>query len=155
MQGLIDVIIEVGVRAEGSVNGLINGHQCNQSMCAYKLLHNALCELQWEAYVESIGAEKKVVMHLVVEKLGSGFGRKETADVISGGERKGTVSTFRSFTQKMCRKCNIYILFYIRTWLVWSSSLEALEQAIGSCICPSFRESQPWMSAYDRPNYAK
>ena len=114
MQGLIDVIIEVGVRAEGSVNGLINGHQCNQSMCAYKLLHNALCELQWEAYVESIGAEKKVVMHLVVEKLGSGFGRKETADVISGGERKGTVSTFRSSIRRCAESatftfCSTYV----------------------------------------------
>ena len=155
--GLTDIIIEAGVIAKGSVNGVMNGHHYNRSMRVHKLMLDALCKLQWEAYVENLSAEEKVVIHSIVERLELGYKRREIADVINDGEFQGLVSAFRSFTHKMCTEN--------ATFAFWSTYLSMVENVLlltratrtgnWDLHISIIKRILPWMFAYDRPNYAR
>ena len=51
--GLADILVEAGVVAEGSLNGVMSGH-CNRSIHANKIIYEAMEELRSQEYLESV-----------------------------------------------------------------------------------------------------
>ncbi|KAJ8048057.1 hypothetical protein HOLleu_00223 [Holothuria leucospilota] len=60
--GLGDIVVESGLIAQGSVNGVMNGHHYNRSMRAHKVMHDALRQLQLEAFVDSFSTEDEQIV---------------------------------------------------------------------------------------------
>ena len=46
--GLMELCVEAGVVAEGSISGVMEGRQYNRSMRAHKLVYEALMRLVWK-----------------------------------------------------------------------------------------------------------
>lgn len=56
LSGLEDLLIESGVVAGGSINGMINGHMYNRSIRSHKILYESLGRLQLDSLLENAGA---------------------------------------------------------------------------------------------------
>lgn len=52
--GIEDILIEAGVVAQGSMNGVMSGHMYNRSVRAHKLLFEAFSRLQFKHFLNSI-----------------------------------------------------------------------------------------------------
>jgi hypothetical protein len=48
--GMDDILMESGIVAAGSLNGVISGHHYNRAIHAHKLLAEAMSRLRWEAF---------------------------------------------------------------------------------------------------------
>ena len=49
--GLGDILVEAGVVAEGSLNGVMSGHHYNRSIHAYKIIYEAMEERRFQEYL--------------------------------------------------------------------------------------------------------
>ena len=97
------------------------------------------------------------MIHSIVERLESGYKRREIADVINDGEFQGLVSAFRSSTHKMCTEN--------ATFAFWSTYLSMVENVLlltratrtgnWDLHLSIIKRILPWTFAYDRPNYAR
>ena len=50
--GLADILIESGVVAYGSMNGVLEGRHYNIAIRAYEIVLEALIRLKWKAFIE-------------------------------------------------------------------------------------------------------
>ncbi|PIK44379.1 hypothetical protein BSL78_18773 [Apostichopus japonicus] len=155
--GLSDILIESGVIALGSINGVMNGHHYNRSMRAHKLMHDALRNLQWEAYIESVPEQERLTINDILTKLKSGFHKKEVSSIVSSNDFQSVVSSFQDFLAKMNKESP--------TFAFWSSYVNMVENVLlltratrtgnWQLHLSIIRRILPWMFAYDRPNYSR
>lgn len=58
LSGLDDILIEAGVVAQGSIAGMLSGHNYNSSLRAHKITYEALARLQLQQFVNSLDEVK-------------------------------------------------------------------------------------------------
>jgi len=69
--GLEDILIESGVVAAGSINGVLSGHHYNRSMCTHKLMFEALHRTRWKAFCETLTTEEQAEITTILAHLRS------------------------------------------------------------------------------------
>jgi len=71
--GLEDVMIESGIVASGSMNGVMNGHHYNRSMRSHKIVAEALQKLRFEAFLQTCTEEELHAITSTTENLAQSF----------------------------------------------------------------------------------
>lgn len=152
--GLEDILIESGIVAQNSINGVTSGHHYNRSIRAHKLMSEALHKLRYKGFVQQHGIENDIssmftqIGEEIVEQNGQTFISNENLEKHLQ-EYIGFVSTKNSNS----------------TYAFWSSYLEMVEILLifiratreGNWLLhlSAVRSMLPWFFAYDRVNYSR
>ena len=150
-------MIESGLVAQSSLNGVMNGHHHNRSMRAHKITYEALRRLQWEVYMDSLNEEELTVVNDTINKLATGFHNNDILGVVSSESFTGLATSFTEFNKKISKESP--------TVAFWMSYMEMVENVLlltratrtgnWELHVSAVRNILPWMFAYDRPNYAR
>lgn len=148
--GLRDILIESGVVAEGSVNGVLSGHHYNRSIYAVKVMFEAFQRLRFSCFIESLSDEDRELFK----------------DLLSS--KVNEVSWDSPNLNDLFQKYNAFIKARREedpTFDFWSSFIEIASLLLN--FVRATRESRwdlhvavvrlmmPWFFAYDRTNYAR
>ena len=149
--GLSDILIEAGVVAEGSLNGVISGHHYNRSIHAYKIVYETMEELRFQEYLESVDEAKyeKIVStltainwenHAEVEEniLDTQLEYEEWV-----GKRREENATFEFFSS---------LIDIVSLLLVFIRATRTSDFNLHLAV---IEHMMPWYFAYDRTNYAR
>ena len=154
--GLEDIMIESGIVAQGSINGVMNGHHYNRSMRSHKCVMEALQRLRWQVFLNTLPDEEKDSVLGVLVILQSSFPSAAFQEHVQS-ERFADV--LKSYSQFISTHSND------PTFAVWSSYIEMVELLLlfvratregnWDLHLSSIRSLLPWFFAYDRTNYSR
>ncbi|KAJ8050587.1 Vesicular integral-membrane protein VIP36 [Holothuria leucospilota] len=155
--GLADIMIESGLIAQGSINGVMNGHHYNRSMRANKIMCDALCYLQWESYMASLNDDQKGRVQEVMAQLHDAYSTDSLMDYLTAPQYIDMVSSFNTYIEKKINES--------ATFAFWSCYIQMVENVLQltratrsgnwELHLSAVRKILPWMFAYDRHNYAR
>ena len=154
--GLQDILIESGVVAPGSINGVMNGHHYNRSVRCHKLMAEALHTLRWKAFLESVSEENAERYGEKVKCLNASFPSQQYAEFQKEDSFQAMMRAYDMFVQQRSNDA---------TFAFWMSYLEMVENVLlfiratregdWSLHLAAVRVLIPWMFAYDRTNYSR
>lgn len=152
LSGIEDVLVEAGVVADGSINGVISGHNYNRSLRAHKILYEAMSRLQIDCFVSSlddlaaeafrnVAKEIREVNTTNVVSLQMIEIEKRYAEFVSARSAESAMFKFWSSYQEAIRT----LLMFIRATREsnWDAHVTILRKMI------------PYFFALDRQNYAR
>jgi hypothetical protein len=155
--GLYNILIESGIVAEGSVNGVLSGKCYNRSIRCHKIMFEAISRLLWTEFLDSVSNEERLhcsemSLHLHHNyKLGILKKNELPEDFLSILEK------FNDFVAKNCQT-NITFAFWI-SYLDMVGSLliflRATRNADWNLHLAAVEEIIPWFFSYDHVNYAR
>ncbi|KAK6175747.1 hypothetical protein SNE40_014140 [Patella caerulea] len=114
--GLHDVLVEAGIVAGSSINGVLEGKHYNRSMNAHKLMFEALYCLKLKAFYESQTEETQQKLNLFFTYLADQYPSQLSTDLSSSEEFQDVVTMLNEFDKQQCMT---HILFgiLISKWL--------------------------------------
>ena len=146
--GLKDIVIESGIVAEGSINGVLSGHHYNRSINTMKVMYEAMERLRISSFLESQSEDDLTYFDSAITTIEEFPVSQEFADL------------FEKY-QQFCivrRKED-------PTFELWSSFLEmvsllliflrATRESDWNLHVAVLRLMMPWYFAYDRTNYSR
>ena len=156
--GLQDIIVEAGIVAVGSINGVLSGKHYNRAMRVHKLVYEALERLRFKAFMDSLSKEDEECVRSKIQRLQESFDSKtDFADVLSS-----------EYMNELSLKYDLFITHESEnrpTFALWSSYLSMVGSLLSflRATCTSdwllhldaVRLMIPWFFAYDRVNYAR
>jgi hypothetical protein len=159
--GFEDIVIEAGIVAPSSIDGVMSGHHYNRSMRAHKLLFEALHRLRWNKFMETKSEDEcqkfmNILCNLKSVELGDAFCEFITDD----GDIQAMLQSYESYVDQT-RKVSPNS----PTFDFWSSYIDMVELLL--LFVRATRDGQwelhlaaldgmlPWFFAYDRINYAR
>ncbi|KAJ8023132.1 hypothetical protein HOLleu_38227 [Holothuria leucospilota] len=155
--GLADILVESGIVAHGSLNSVMNGHHYNRSVRAHKVMYEALCKLQWQAYLDSLNESELSSATEIVKLLHCGYLCKNMNEPLQSSAFNNLVASFKEFISKMVKEN--------ATFAFWASYVEMVQQLLfltratrtgnWELHLAAIRNILPWMFACDRTNYAR
>ena len=155
--GLRDLLVEAGVVAEGSMNGVLNGHHYNRSIRAHKLLYESLQRLRLQTFLDSLQEAEAKEMLDAIRKLDLSFPTESFTDACDTEDFQIVKDRYQIFVEEQKEKSP--------TFAFWSSYIEMVQLLL--LFIRATRESNwqwhmstirlmlPWFFAYDRVNYAR
>ena len=154
--GFRDILIESGLVAEGSVNGVLNGHHYNRSVRAHKIVYEALHRLSWTSFLDSLSPEDSAATVALGCELNSAYPTDRFIDIVKSEVFESIVERFNSFVEDS-KKNATFAFWYSYLELVHSLLLfiRATREGDWSLHLSSLRNIMPWFFSYDRTNYAR
>ena len=155
--GLRDVLIEAEVIAQGSINGVLNGHHYNRSIRAHKLMYESLQRLRFQAFLDSLPENDSQKILDMLTDLDLSYPSASFTDACKGEVFNTALDMYQKFVHDKS-KAN-------PTFALWSSYIEMVQLLL--LFVRATRESNwqwhistirlmlPWFFAYDRVNYAR
>lgn len=158
--GLVDILIESGVIAYGSMNGVLEGRHYNRAIRAHKIVLEALFRLKWKAFIQWLQHRG-----LKLDSLA------DVEEQLKDLRKELCPETYEAFIQNTAYKDIIgqYEIFckeehgvlfsfwdsYIEMIMLLLRFIRATRIGCWDLHLLSVREMLPWMFAYDRTNYAR
>lgn len=156
--GLQDILIESGTVAEGSMNGVLNGHHYNRCIRAHKLLFEALQRLCWDAFIDNIeDAETAISTQNLAEDLQCTYPSEEFITKAESEQLKDILEQYDAFVANSSQSNPTFQFWYsyiemVQTLLLF---IRATREGDWDLHLSSLRSMMPWFFAYDRMNYAR
>eukprot|EP00057_Strongylocentrotus_purpuratus_P015294 XP_011669768.1 PREDICTED: uncharacterized protein LOC105440883 [Strongylocentrotus purpuratus] len=154
--GLQDIIIESGLIATGSVNGVLSGHHFNRSLRAHKLLCEAMERLRWLSFMKTLPDEQQEEASDVLLKMHTTFPSSDHRKVIEGEQFEALLDEYSLFIETQSSR---------PTFAFWSSYIEMVESLLlfnratkegnWPLHLSAARSLLPWFFAYDHLNYSR
>ena len=154
--GFQDVIIEAGVVATGSLEGVISGHHYNRSIRTHKLMCEALQRLRWQAYLDILSAEEREAATEIANDLQTAFPAEAFDNLVMSEKFLKVKRGYENFIKDNTSN---------KTFQFWSTYISMVEdlllflrgtrEANWSLHLSSVRSILPWFFAYDGINYAR
>ena len=155
--GLKDVFIESRIVTEGSLTGVMNGHQYNQSIQAHKITLDALMRLRFEAFLDTLNDYDETAALKVIGDMYYSFPSSDFIILTNGSEFSGLLTTYNDFISRMRRTLPTFdhwstYIDMVQTLLLF---IQATRESNWELHLAALRKMLPWYFAYDRPNYAR
>jgi hypothetical protein len=149
--GLNDILVEAGVVAEGSLNGVISGHHYYRSIHAYKIVYETMEGLRFQEYPETTDEAKyeEIISSITTVDWDNHADVEEIIQKIQleyGNwveKRRNGNPTFEFFSSLI----DIISLLLVFTRATRTSDFNPHLAVI--------EHMMPWYFAYDRTNYAR
>ena len=94
------MLIESGLVSEGSIVGVLSGKHYNRSIANHKIIYEALQQLRFEAFVETLEDELKKYIQSIVEAAGDAFFGDKLKNFIESEEFAGLIHRYNSFIEE-------------------------------------------------------
>ena len=162
--GLRDLCTESGVIAEGSIDGVMDGHKYNRAVRLHKLMYEALMRLAWKGFLSWMEAtHMNDMIHLdetlmIIDGLGNEVSQTSLNTVLENKSCARILEWFKAYCEFL-RSGNGNLSAF------WMSYLDMVEILLGLIRASregdwmlhmaSIRAMIPWCFAYDRMNYAR
>lgn len=155
--GLQDLMIEAGIVAPGSINGVVSGHNYNRSIRAHKLTFEALDRLRFTMFLDTISPETADRYMSLLNKMESAYPDAQFQQYLIGDD-------FTYLMQEYAQHVSAHSASN-PTYAFWSSYIDmvqtllmfirATRQSDWNLHVDTIRLMLPWYFAYDRVNYAR
>jgi hypothetical protein len=155
--GLQDILIESEVVAQGSINGVMNGHHYNRSIRAHKLMFEALQRLRFEKFLESLPTESKNSQKALLTQLIKSYLTGSLQDRTSHDDFSTLQKQYESFVDEQSSINPTFAFWssYIDIVQLLLAFVRATRESDWSLHVSALRFMMPWFFAYDRINYAR
>ncbi|XP_070548281.1 uncharacterized protein [Ptychodera flava] len=154
--GLEDIMIESGILAQGSVNGVMSGHHYNRSVRCHKLVAEAMHRLRFNEFLDSLTEEEHLPVIAYLLDLRDSYPHSFT-DAVNTEEMKQLQQKYTDHIQKCCES-NVNYAF-------WSSYLNMVQLLLlfirgtregdWHLHLAAIRQMLPWYFAYGKVNYSR
>ena len=152
LSGIEDVLIDAEVVAQGSIAGVLNGHNYNRSIRAHKIMYEGLSRLLLKSFVDSLDDLSSQAYKNVAESLVNGNHRHFcTPQLLEVHE------LFKNFiaTQSAASPMFSYWCTYIQAVLMVLMFVRATRESDWKAHVETFRLMLPFFFSLDRQNYAR
>ena len=159
--GLIELAVESGVVAGGSIEKVLNGKNYNRAVRMHKIFYEALIRLLINAFESSVGEDQKVILDLktaTVEELKLNLGLEKSTALLESNDIQRWYEMFTCSVESMTNNGSDLSKF----WLSYLELCELLLNLIFATRSGNWKlylacieEVIPWTFAYDRQNYAR
>ncbi|KAG8180959.1 hypothetical protein JTE90_024708 [Oedothorax gibbosus] len=149
-------MVESGIIAEGSVNGILSGKHYNRSIRCHKLVYEALSRLLWNAFLGLLSVDQHSESIKICERLCELF----ELGILREELPKNFISLMESFNKFVDEGCKSNA-----TFAFWASYLDmigcllnflrATRSADWSLHLAATEKMIPWFFTYDHVNYAR
>lgn len=152
MSGLEDILVEAGVVAQGSMNGVLSGHMYNRSLRAHKLMFEALARLQLEDFIDNCAQPNEASVS--IEKLYDDY---VNSKVLNSSAALYFFKAFNEYKRERCSSSATYSFWnsYIELVMTLLAFVRATRLSDWNLHLASLRMMLPWYCAYDRVHYAR
>ena len=159
-----DLCIEACVIAEGSVNGVLEGHKCNRAIRLHKLLYEAFFRLMWKGFLswikESRSDEEVHVDNLtmLLEDFCDNIGQHKLNELLDSQSSKHISHLWELYLDHLRNhngKLSTYWLSYMDMVECLFGLLRASREGNWELHLISINAMIPWCFAYDNINYAR
>ncbi|XP_070559922.1 uncharacterized protein [Ptychodera flava] len=154
--GLEDIMIESGILAQGSANGVMSGHHYNRSVRCHKLVAEAMHRVRFNEFLDSLTEEEHLRVITSLIQLRESFPHS-LIDEVETKDIELLQQKYADHVQKCCES-NINYAF-------WNSYLEmvqllllfirATREGNWHVHLSTLRKMLPWYFAYGRVNYSR
>ncbi|XP_070535408.1 uncharacterized protein [Ptychodera flava] len=154
--GLEDIMIESGILAHGSANGVMSGHHYNRSVRCHKLVAEAMQRICFNEFLDSLSEEEHLIVINSLINLRESY-PENFNDEVNTEDMKQLQQKYRDHVQKRCDG-NVNYAF-------WSSYLDmvqllllfirATREGNWHLHLAALRKMLPWYFAYRRVNYSR
>lgn len=154
--GLRDVLIESGVIAPGSINGVMTGKHYNRATRIFRIVYEALHRLRFLSFAKSLNQEDSDLLKITSQMLSD-----KAADTPNAAEvlKDNSFNLVHQKYEEFCTSHSTPMFSF------WSSFLEMMQVVLNFIRATrtgdfrlhlaSIRSMLPWMFAYDRTNYMR
>lgn len=155
--GLQDIIIESGLVAEGSANGVLCGRQYNRSIRMHKIVSEAMEHLRWQAFIKfHDGDEEQEEASNTVEKLQATFPSLLHKQLVNDEEFGSLQARYEKFVvEKSSSPTFAFWSFYIDMVEHLLLFIRATKEGNWLLHLSPVRGLLPWFFAYDHINYSR
>lgn len=155
--GLQDILVESGIVAEGSVQGVLSGNHYNRSMRCHKLLYEAMQRMCWKIFLEQLPQEKADFIQEIASELNASFPGNKYDELVNSATFEAVKEEYNSFISEKSQESPTFKFWisYIEMVDVLLQFVRATREANWELHLSSLRRMIPWFFAYDRPNYAR
>ncbi|CAB3980355.1 Hypothetical predicted protein [Paramuricea clavata] len=78
-----DIVVEAGIVAVGSINGVLSGKHYNRAISAHKLISEALERMRFKTFVDSLAEEEGECVTSLIKRLQDSFhSQTDFADIL-------------------------------------------------------------------------
>ena len=103
-----DVLIESGIISEGSVRGVLSGKHYNRSVMCHKVVYEAMEQLRFESYLDSLDEEEKDAIVSAVSKAMDLFPSEEFHDFLGCPEMEKIYENYNNFIKESWEKSRTF-----------------------------------------------
>jgi predicted DNA-binding ribbon-helix-helix protein len=156
--GFQDIVVEAGIVAVGSINGVLSGKHYNRAMRAHKLMFEALERLRFKAFVDSLAEEEGECVTSLIKRLQDSFhSQTDFADVLGSECVDELAVKYDSFITHESENRPSFALWSSYLSMVGNllSFLRATRTSDWLLHLDAVRLMIPWFFAYDRINYSR
>ncbi|GBM17909.1 hypothetical protein AVEN_108996-1 [Araneus ventricosus] len=155
--GLYNILVESGIVAEGSINGVLSGKCYNRSIRCHKIMFEAISRLLWAEFLDSISTEERLhclemSLHLY-ENYKQGILKMNDLPV-------DFLLIFENFNKFVAKNCEINVTFAF--WISYLEMVGSLLRFLRATRTADWdlhliviEEIIPWFFSYDHVNYAR
>ena len=126
--GLETLVIEVGIVAQGSLDGAMNGHHCNRSIRMHKCVVEAMECLRWQSFLDSLAEEDKLQAQRLMTQLNATFPEEAFTELVSSDLYQNVTTMYDKFVNDQSKN---------PSFAVWSSYIEMVEVVLLFLLQPS------------------
>ena len=155
--GLLDIIVESMLVANGSVNAVLEGRHYNRAMMTHKVVSEALERLRFRSFLTSVSDNEKEEIESILKRAVNLFPSNAFNEFANS---ETMTDVFRAYKDFLTAKCAAS-----KTFAFWSSYLEmthlllsfirAIRTSDWTLHLECVRQMLPWVAAYDRTFYAR
>ncbi|XP_071849790.1 uncharacterized protein [Apostichopus japonicus] len=154
--GLRDVLIESGIVASGSVNGVMTGKHYNRATRIFRIVYEALHGLRLNAFTESLNQEDYSIMRNTVKTLeNKATYPPQIAEALGDHNVNSLVQKYEEFCQSQSTPMFSFWSSFLDIMQVVLNFIRATRTGDFSLHLASIRSMLPWMFAYNRTNYMR
>ena len=110
-----DVLIECGIISEGSVRGVLSGKHYNRSVMCHKVVYEAIEQLWFESYLDSLDEEEKDGIASAVSKAMDLFPDEKFYDLLECPDMEKVYENYNIFIKEMCKKSRMFAFWTMYT----------------------------------------
>ena len=151
LSGIEDVLVDAEVVAQGSIAGVLNGHNYNRSIRAHKIMYEGLSRLLLKSFVDSLDDLSSQAYKNVAESPVNGNHRHFcTSHLLKVHELLINFMATRSAASPMLS----YSCTYIQAVQMLLMFVRATRESDWKAHVETFRLMLPFFFSLDRQNYA-
>ncbi|XP_070537990.1 uncharacterized protein [Ptychodera flava] len=154
--GLEDLMIESGVSAQGSVNGVMSGHHYNRSIRCHKLVAEAMHRLRFSEFLDSLPEAEYLGALDCLIRLRESF-PEDFSDEAKSDHVKMLQAKYKAHLEERSRSNANYAFWnsYLEMVQVLLLFIRATREGGWELHLSVLRDMLPWYFAYGRVNYSR
>ena len=159
--GLTDILVESGILAQGSVNGVINGKKYNRALRCHRILSEALFMLLFDNFFDSIDDEVLSSFQSTIQDLKDAYEEGQSLDqfyrIAESASFLQLQSHFNEFIKKHCEENPTFALWcsYLHMTGLLFNFVHATRTSDWNLHLSVLQEMLPYYAAYDRIHYTR